>query len=431
LKESASQNARRRRAARWAARVSLAACLGLAATGSRAESWEQLFDELKAHSPQLHEARFGALSAQLQVPQARTEPGAQFGLLQQANTGGPFDFKASSGFYTYYSFSQPLLWPGKLKLAGEVAQAQADIAQEQYQALLLQLSAQLKLAVYQLQLLEQQRVFLDEDRERLEQLKTLARVRYADQATAYVDFLNAQVSAGSLENQDYQLDLELQNTREQLNALLGRALQSPLELPKERTEPRLPARSLDALIEQAHAANPALALGDAQVRAADKSMHLAQKAYDPDFQFVVSGYSDPPLRPDTLRAYSVGVNLSLPTWFFRKEDAALNQAQAQLDAARAGRAVAGQQVELAVASAYHALETALRQLRFTRERLLPQAQAGYRLALAAYGNSNAAFSELLTAQSGLRNTELALIQAQSTALQAYVQLAAAIGRDPE
>ena len=74
----------------------------------------------------------------------------------------------------------------------------------------------------------------------------------------------------------------------------------------------------------------------------------------------------------------------------------------------------------------------MQQLKFGRERLLPQAQMAYRLALAGYSsNGGTAFSDLLTAQGSLRGAELALLQAQSAARQAYVSLSAAIGREPD
>jgi cobalt-zinc-cadmium efflux system outer membrane protein len=132
------------------------------------------------------------------------------------------------------------------------------------------------------------------------------------------------------------------------------------------------------------------------------------------------------------RLYSLGVTVNLPTWGLEKEHASVGQARVQLKAAQAGQASDLQQLDLAVANAYHSLETALQQVKFNRESLLPQAQMAYRLALSGYGtNGGTAFSDLLTAQSSLRAAELALLQAQNAASQAYVSLIAAIGREPD
>jgi len=400
---------------------------------SRNWTLEQLVEELKHSNPQLEQAHQAYLAAQLQAPQVDVLPAPQFSLLEQANTGGPFDFNRNSGFFAYPTFTQPFLWPGKQHLAGEIAKAQAEVVGRQYDSLLIQLVAQLKMSVYQLKALQDQLHFMDQDLQRLEQIKEISKVLYANNAAAYVDFLNAQVAASSLENDRFALTKQIAEQVEQTNNLLGHASQAPLEIaPTDGSSPALPAMPLDRLIELAQKTNPVIAGGASQILAADKSVDLAHKAFWPDFSLSVGAYTDPALvYPERTRMYSVGIGFTLPTWGFRKEKAGLGQARALLEEAKAGQTSNLLQVDLNVANAYHGLETALQQVKFTRERLLPEAQMAYRLALTGYGNNGGtAFSDLLTAQSSLHDTELALIQAQNTAVQAYISLAAAIGKDP-
>ncbi len=410
-----------------------------AADAAPAGAWtlDDLVSMLRQGNPQLQQAHQAYLAARLSIPQAEALPSPQFSLLEQANTGGPFDFNRNSGFYAYYNFTQPLLWPGKRSLAGEIAAAQAEVVGRQYDSLELQLVSQLKLGWYQLMALQDQLHFMDQDLQRLEQIKAIAKVRYANNAAAYVEFLNAQVAVGSLQNDRYALDKQILSAREQLNTLLGRPSQTPLQLQGQDDSPRLPAQPLPQLIELAQKTNPAIAGGEFQIEAADKGVALAHKSFWPDFQVSAGSYADPAVvQLQTMRMYSLGISFNLPSWGFRKEQAGLDQARAQLVAVQAGQQANLQQVDLGVANAYHGLETALRQLGFTREQLLPQAQMAYRLALSGYAsngptNGGTGFSDLLTAQSGLRNTELSLIQAQNAAVQAYVSLAAAIGKDPD
>jgi outer membrane protein, heavy metal efflux system len=425
-------------------RNAAAPVLGLLAAGlaahaapapAAAPNWTlaDLVTTLDSCNPQLEQARQAYIAAKLQVPQATSLPAPQFSLLEQANTGGPFDFNRNSGFYAYYNFTQPFLWFGKRDLAGDVARAQAEVVGRQYDSLRIQLESQLKLDFYQLMALQQQLQFMNEDLQRLEQIKEVSKVRYANNAAAYVDFLNAQVSASSLENDRFALEKQIQSMKEQINNLLGRESQAALQVRDQDMSPHLPAQPLDELIKDAQQTNPAAAGAQSQVDAADKSVSLAHKAFWPDFQLSVGSYADPSVvQLQTMRMYSVGVSFDLPTWGFRKEKAGLDQAKAQLEEARSGQQLSLQQLDLAVANAYHTLETSLKQLDFTRERLLPQAQMAYRLALTSYSsNGGTAFSDLLTAQSSLRSTELSLIQAENSAVQAYVSLAAAIGKNPD
>jgi cobalt-zinc-cadmium efflux system outer membrane protein len=393
----------------------------------------QLIDELKRSNPQLEQAHEAYLAAKLQVPQVTSLPAPQVSLLEQANTGGPFDFKSSSDFFAYPSFTQPFLWPGKRGLAGAVASAQAEVIGRQYDGLVIQLVAQLQLNFYQLIALQSQRHFMDQDLQRLEEMKEVAKVRYAHNAAAFIDFLNAQVSVGSLYNERFGIDKQIQSAEEQINTLVGHASQTALAIRDAASAPHLPGEPLGELIALAQRTNPRVAADASQMEAADKGLALAEKAFLPDFALSVGAYTDPALdHPDSTRLYSVGVSVNLPTWGYQKERAGVGQARVQLKAARAGQSADLQQLELAVANAYHALETSLQQVKFNGERLLPQAQMAYRLALAGYSsNGGTAFSDLLTAQSSLRGAELNLLQAQNAASQAYVSLIAAIGREPD
>lgn len=406
---------------------------GSAANGSMPWSLDRLLDELRRVNPQLEQARQTWLAARQQTEQAEALPSAQVSLLEQANTGGTFDFNRNSGFYAYYGLTQPLLWPGKRPLNAAIAAEQAAAVGTQYDALLLQLTAALKLGYLQLQILHRQQRFLAEDRQRLQQMKEVAQIRYANNAAAYVDFLNAQVALSSLENDSFALDRQIQSLVEQINTLISRPPQAPLEIEEQVIHPHLPQKPLPELIEFAQANNPTLAGDRHQLAAADKNLALADKAFMPDLQLSVGAYSDPALiHPETTRLYSIGLGLNLPSWGFQKERAGLREATAQRDAARASQQADRQQVELNVANAYHALETALQQSEFTRQRLLPQAQMAWHLALTGYSSGGGTgFSDLLAAQSALRASETQLTQTDVMAEQAYINLVAAIGGDPE
>lgn len=396
-------------------------------------SVEELVAELERNNPQLQQAQHAYSAAQLQVPQVSSLPAPQATLAETANTGGPFDFNPNNGFYEYPSLTQPFLFWGKRQLAGQIAGAQAEVLGRQYDSLHIQLVYQLKGDCYQLVALRHQLRFLDEDLQRLEQIKQVAQVRYANNAAAYVDFLNAQVSASSRENDRFALERQVQQQIEQINVLVGRASQASLELRETDARPRLPARPLAELIDLAQKSNPLIAGGESAIAAAEGGVDLAHKGFYPDFALTVGAYANPGLvHVGSLHLYQVGVTVNLPTWGLQKEKAALDQARVLLKGARAAQTANLQQVDLNVANSYHTLETALQQLKFTRDHLLPEAQMAYRLAVTGYAsNGGTAFADLLTAQSSLRSTELAQLQAETSATQAYLSLAAAIGRDPE
>ncbi len=404
----------------------------LAAEPEAVPTLDALIAELKRANPQLEQARQTWIAAQQQRDQAAALTGPEITLAEQANTGGPFDFKRSSEFYAYTTLTQTVPWPGKRRLMGEIADEQAAAVGSQYDGLMIQLSGALQLAVYQLAAFREQRRFMDEDLERLNQLREVAQVRYANNAAAYVEYLNAQVAASSLENDRYALDRQIEGQVAQIDTLLGRPVQSPFAVSEEPMKPQLPKQPLDQLVALALESNPLLTGDVHQLAAADKGVDLAHKAFLPDLQFSAGVYSDPSVvQLQTTRMSMVGVGLALPSWGFAKEKAGLSQAHAQRDAASAGMAADRLQVELAVTTAYQALQTALKQLDFVHDRQLPQSQMAWRIALTGYQSGGAtAFSDLLTAQSALRSTESALVQARNAAVQAGINLAVAIGHAP-
>jgi hypothetical protein len=86
-------------AAGFAARAQDAADTGAARTAEQAWALPELIDELKRNNPQLEQAQQAYRAAKLQVPQVTSLPAPQVSLLEQANTGGPFDFRSSSDFF--------------------------------------------------------------------------------------------------------------------------------------------------------------------------------------------------------------------------------------------------------------------------------------------------------------------------------------------
>lgn len=85
---------------------------------------------------------------------------------------------------------------------------------------------------------------------------------------------------------------------------------------------------------------------------------------------------------------------------------------------------------MAVNTAYAAYEQANNQIQFLKERQVTQADAAYKVGLTQYSNNGQGFNDLLTAQTQLRNLEIALAQAESNLLQAQAVLMVSAGKEP-
>lgn len=381
---------------------------------------DEFCQEIRSHNPQFLSAYKSYLSAKAVPPQLLAPNNPQLGIIQMQAPGQP-----------EYTLAQSFPFPGKKRLAAAIADSQAKSLGWQAETLYVQLVAQAKTQFFQLLSLQRQYQLNEDSIQRLEQMKRVTQVRYAQNAAAFVDFLNAQVAESSAETNRFSLQRQIDTTRATLNTLIGRDPGSPLEVIGTIPETRIVSIPLRRLKDWALVYNPAIRSGLHQVKAAEDNVRLAKLAYFPDFQIVGSLVSNQaPFFFTPVNGYGVELDVILPFWFWRKEKHGVEQAKYAYDASQAAQLSLVQQTELAVESAYNALAQAVKQVDFIRTRQLEEARAAYRLALTNYESGTTPFVNLLTAQDTLRTTELALAQGEANAAQAYQALTAAIGVDP-
>lgn len=296
----------------------------------------------------------------------------------------------------------------------------------------IQLESSIKIAYYQLRTLQHQSDINRQLIERLEQIKQIAKVRYSNNAAAYVDYLNAQVAQSSAKNDNFALQNQISTTRQTLNTLIGREPSSPLSIQDELPSVMLPKQDLVELENLAIDKNPAIRGSEFQINAAQSGIDLAKKAFLPDFQVIFTSISDnPPYGMSQVSNYGLELDLILPTWFLSKEKAGVKQAQATMLANRSADTALRQQLKLSVDTAYNQLSQAINQTQFIRTRQLEEAKTAFRLALTNYANNALQFSDLMTAQTNLHMTNIGLLQSENNTLQAYAYLEAAIGENIE
>jgi outer membrane protein TolC len=393
-------------------------------------SLAKMSEEVANRNPQIEQAQQAYVAAKAQVRIVTTLPNPTAFIYETPIANNPLRLGASQGFS--YSIGQPFLFPGKQRLAGESAEHQAEFAKTQLESLLLQLLSQLKSNFYQLQLYRLQQSIIRDTLIRFDQLKQLARARYASNAAGYVDYLNAQVAHSGAENDLFAVQRNIDTTRATINTLMGRDPNTPLEVQDRAYTPAMPAATLAELEALALKTQPVLNGATELVRSGESNLDLAKLAYYPDFNLVMSFISDnPPRGIGQGNQYGMELDLILPTWFFTREKAARDQANANLIAARASFDALRQQVLLQLASSYNSLAQAVNQFKFLESRQLPQAQAAYRLAIANYANNAAAFADVQTAALNLRTTESNIAQSRVAVAQAHASLVATIGKEIE
>lgn len=398
----------------------------------------QLWNELKINNPQLSSLRESYLSAKATVPQINAPANPQVGLVWSGMpVGSPLALGLAGSNPNVsnnnaISIAQPFQFPGKKSLAADIANTNAEALLASTESTYLQLGAQLSTLYYSALSSQKQLAVLKESVVRLEMIKNVAKARYANNAAAYVEYLNAQVAQSAAQADQFNVERQLNVALHNINTLVGRHSREKLVLRGDVRRAMSGVPTLIELEDYAESSHPSLKSSALQLDAARKGVDLAKKAYLPDFQVIGSSYTPrgPLSANNGALYYQFELDLIIPLYFFTKEKYGVEQAQRNQAAAEAGNISNRQQIVLAVNTAYAAYEQAKNQTQFLKERQVPQADAAYKVGLTQYSNNGQGFNDLLTAQTQLRNLEIALAQAESNLLQTQAVLMVSAGKEP-
>ncbi|NNL66138.1 MAG: TolC family protein [Myxococcales bacterium] len=182
----------------------------------------------------------------------------------------------------------------------------------------------------------------------------------------------------------------------------------------------------EALIEEAFAEKPELAAAAARVGAEESRADLARREYFPDFT-VVGSYNRL-WQEEDLQPF-VGLQLNVPLQLGRRK-AAVNEAEARLEAARSQRVAVEDEVRLAVQTGVERLAEAHHVERLFRDRLVPAAHDQVAAARSGFETGRNSFLALIDAERNRLNVELGYEEALANLARRRAELDRARGRIP-
>lgn len=342
--------------------------------------------------------------------------------------------------------SQRLPFPGKRRLRGEAALAEAEAVGRDLESARVELATLASklfddwtLAARALEIGRAHETLLGE-------VHRVALARYAAGEDSKSAVLKAELAHARAGVELAEIESESRVVAEQINALLHRAPDRPLPAP-----PPSPGHGAtlaaadddededdggDALdverpvdaerLDEALSARPELAAAAAREQAAEARVALAVREFLPDVT-IVGAYDrlwqESPLAP------FVGVQLNVPLQLGRRR-AALEESRAELEATRQRRLALEDDARLAVGSATLRLAQARRTERLVRDRLLPAASEQVATAQAAYAAGSASVYDVLDALAERHELELEHETAVARIPQRRAELDRALGRMP-
>ncbi len=244
----------------------------------------------------------------------------------------------------------------------------------------------------------------------LQEIATVATTMYSTGAATQSDALRAQVAMTRLEREVAEMQLERYAAAAALNALLGRPGQAQIVLTAASAHehgvimhtldmPEPPP--LDSLIAAADAHSPAILGAEAQVAGGRTNALAVRRALIPDLGVGVAYGQRAGLGDMVSLMLSVNVPIFARSRQLRQRD----EAAAMVDVADRERESVRVQVHAALATAREQAMTARRLVALFAQTLVPQAEAAYEAALAAYRVGRVDFATLLDAQTALLEYE--------------------------
>jgi outer membrane protein TolC len=385
----------------------------------------QVYRAIETANPRIAAAGALARAADARIAPARRppDPQLQFGLMNRNLPG--FGLSDPLGM-NQVQLMQMVPFPGKLRMAGQVASARAEAESARAADVVWDVRARAAMAFYELYQMDQSLQVSEETLRILRDLATTAGTMYGVGEGRQADVLRAQVEIARMTEDITRMRTERVSAAARLNALLtldpSTAVGSPVRPAFPDTLP-----PLDSLIAEAERKRPMVQAAEAEVRAADAGVRLARREIWPDLQVGVQ-YGQRPMEDGTDRMLSLMLGVNLPIFAGSRQLAMRREASAMRQMAAADLQAMQADTRGRVAELYAGAERARRLGALYRGTILPQAHTTVSAAFAAYRVGSVDFMTLLDDQMTVNQYRQDLFALEAQRGQALAELEMLLSR---
>ncbi len=394
----------------WARRLlvpGLWAICGLAALGlhastdqqdttARLKSLDDLISHAFAHNPEIRAASLNHQAALERVPQATAWPNPEVHLRYFAE-----EVQTRVGPQEYaFGFNQPLAWPKRLTLQGEMASHAASSAAAEVDVVRNRLVTEITHLWRQFWLLKRSIMITRAHRDLVVSFEGVARARFATGTTRHPDVIRASIELGKVENQLASLEDRRAPLVAALNSLLHRPPSANLPDPPSLAFQPLRRDEQDVLGTLMRA-NPSLRALEFQAASAEAGYKRAQTAALPKLSVGLDYMVTGPAVVSGVRGSGqdpVSANLRITLPLSRdKYRAERREARARRDAIKARQSTELDRLRAAAIAHLYQIRDAEREIVLFRTLLLPKATEALLALQRAYASGAASFNELIEA----------------------------------
>jgi cobalt-zinc-cadmium efflux system outer membrane protein len=317
---------------------------------------------------------------------------------------------------------QPLEWPGKRVARQRAADAALSGAIAGMEEAKVAVTAEVKVAFYQLLFAQQDAQLAKENLRTVEEFVSLVQARVETRESPKFELVKATVELQKADKDLARADNALLVARADLNRATGKVLGESFTIQGE-FEAIKSGLDLAVLIEQALSRHPTLRRQEKAVEQARFSLEQERAARIPTVS-VIGQYH----REAGDESVMAGLSVPVPIWYRRQGE--IGMAMGAHHRAQAERTRAQHELEQAVTQHFQELQTSQRQIHVFEKGLLFQAKEALDIAQFSFRHGVASLLEVIDAQRVYRQTVLEFAQAKADYSLALARLEQAVGGLP-
>jgi outer membrane protein, heavy metal efflux system len=237
----------------------------------------------------------------------------------------------------------------------------------------------------------------------LRQIADVARSRYETGTESATGVLLAETEASKLQETRRDLERMISDEKSQLNILMNRDAFNALGIPRKETLRRMDL-PLTQLRARMMAQRPEVRTAQAQIEAEKEKVQLARREWIPDPAISVQGqrYND---TQHIASEFNTGISFSIPWVNYGKYSAGTKEAQSNLAAAQAELDRVQKESLGLLRDQLQKIETTHHHAELFRKEILTQAEKAFAASQSAYESGKGEFSDWISAQRLLRDTQ--------------------------
>ncbi|MDH4264731.1 MAG: TolC family protein [Deltaproteobacteria bacterium] len=315
------------------------------------------------------------------------------------------------------TLSQTIPFPGKLSKAGEVVEADIQMARLEFDKTLRDVIVNIRQSYYELRYIKHAKKAVALNRDLLDHLRKVGETAYARDRATFLDVLKGQSQVAQLQYDMVLLEELEQTEKVQLNSLLNRPPGAQIKLLDGEILPPV-VYKLDEIYGLASQYQEEIQMAETQINKARARIGLAKYEYLPEFRvglfYAGIGKPDVPVQPRDAGRDAVGVQfgISIPLWF-DKNAGRLEEARAEAQKAQSMKITQINNTNAQIRNLYFRLQNSERLVRLYRDQLLPQASQSLEIAETWFREKQGSFSDFVETQAVFYNFQLALARAKA------------------